>query len=254
MLQVERHNCIVSEVEKQGFISIEDMINVIPVSRSTIRRDLLDLERMNKLIRTRGGAVSNKNGTSHDPGVEFRYSLQREEKQRIAEAALKLVNERDTILLDEGTTTIELAKRLNRYHSLVVATNDLYVAMELRTMDNINLVVVGGTLRHETNTLVGYFTEKIIGEIHADRFFLSADAIDLTHGCMCYNMAQIPVKKSMILAAKETVLLSDHTKFNRIALANICKLSEINTIITGREADREIVEQLGEIGVQIILV
>ena len=254
MLQVERHNQIVSEVEKQGFVSIEDIEKVIHVSRSTIRRDLLELERMNKLVRARGGAVSKRNGTSHDPGVAFRFNMQREEKQRIAEAALKLVNERDTILLDEGTTTIELAKRLNRYHSLMVATNDLFVARELSAMNNINLVVAGGTLRRETNTLVGYFTEKIIGEMHADRFFLSADAIDVVHGCMCYNMEQIPVKKGMILSAKETVLLSDHTKFEKTAFINICKLSEINTIITGTEVNQEIYARLCEIGVHVILV
>ncbi|MDR0489625.1 MAG: DeoR/GlpR transcriptional regulator, partial [Oscillospiraceae bacterium] len=183
-----------------------------------------------------------------------RYNLQREEKQRIAEAALELVNERDTILLDEGTTTIELAKRLNRFHSLMVSTNDLYIAMELSALAGINLVVAGGALRRETNTLVGYFTEKIIGEIHADRFFLSADAIDVVHGCMCYNMEQIPVKKGMILSAKETVLLSDHTKFEKTAFINICTFSEIKTIITGREVSREIVTRLGEMGVNVILV
>jgi len=254
LLQAERHQCIISEVNKYGFISIEDLMKIINVSRSTIRRDLLDLEHMNKLIRARGGAISNKNGTSHEPEVEYRKGLQQEEKHRIAEAALEYVHERDTILLDSGTTTFELAKLLNRYNSLMVATYDLYIAMELSNMNNISLVVAGGMLRRRSNTLVGYFTEKIISEIHADRFFLSADAIDIDHGCMCYSIEEISVKKSMIKAAKEVILLGDHTKFETIAFINVCDLSEVDTIITGKEIDPDILARLKEMDINTILV
>lgn len=253
LLQAERYQSIVSEVNKHGFISVEDLMKNINVSRSTIRRDLLELEQMNRLIRARGGAISVKNGTSHEPGIEYRKGLQQDEKHRIAVAALDFIHERDTILLDSGTTTMEVAKLLGRYNSLMVATYDLYIAMELSSMSNISLVVAGGMLRHKYNTLVGYFAEKVISEIHADRFFLSADAIDIDHGCMCYNIEEISVKKSMINSAKEVILLGDHTKFETIAFINVCSLSEVDTIITGKEIDPETLARLQDMDIQVVL-
>lgn len=254
MLQAERYQCIVSEVNKHGFISVDDLMKTLSVSRSTLRRDLVELEQMNRLIRARGGAISMKNGTSHEPEIEYRKGLQQEEKHRIAEAALSFVHERDTILLDSGTTTMELAKLLGRFNSLMVATYDLYIAGELSTMNNISLVVAGGMLRHKSNTMVGYFTEKVISEIHADRFFLSADAIDVDHGCMCYSIEEISVKKSMIRSAKEVILLGDHTKFETIAFINVCSLNEIDTIITGSDIDPLRLARLREMGINVILV
>lgn len=254
MLQAERYQCIVSEVNKHGFISVDDLMKTLSVSRSTLRRDLVELEQMNRLIRARGGAISMKNGTSHEPEIEYRKGLQQEEKHRIAEAALSFVHERDTILLDSGTTTMELAKLLGRFNSLMVATYDLYIASELSTMNNISLVVAGGMLRHKSNTMVGYFTEKVISEIHADRFFLSADAIDVDHGCMCYSIEEISVKKSMIRSAKEVILLGDHTKFETIAFINVCSLNEIDTIITGSDIDPLRLARLREMGINVILV
>lgn len=254
MLQAERYQCIVSEVNKHGFISADDLMKTLNVSRSTLRRDLVELEQMNRLIRARGGAISMKNGTSHEPEIEYRKGLQQEEKHRIAEAALSFVHERDTILLDSGTTTMELAKLLGRFNSLMVATYDLYIADELSAMNNISLVVAGGMLRHKSNTMVGYFTEKVISEIHADRFFLSADAIDVDHGCMCYSIEEISVKKSMIRSAKEVILLGDHTKFETIAFINVCSLNEVDTIITGSEIDPLRLARLREMGINVILV
>ncbi len=255
MIQAERLNKILEEVDARGFVSIEALMESLGASKSTLRRDLLTLEQQNALIRTRGGAMSAKaGGTSDEPEVSLRRTLQQDEKKRIAQAALSFINERDTILLDSGTTTIELAKLLGGYQSLMVATYDLYIADVLSTMENISLVVSGGMLRHRMKTLVGYFSERVMEEIHADRFFLSADAIDIDHGCMCYSIEEISVKKSMLKAAKETILLGDHTKFDNIAFINVCDLSEVDTIITGVETSQETLDHLKEMGIKVVLV
>ncbi len=255
MIQAERLRKILDEVDDRGFVSIESLMETLHASKSTLRRDLLTLEKEQALIRTRGGAMSSKaRGTSNEPEVSFRRTQQQDEKKRIAQAALSFINERDTILLDSGTTTIELAKLLGDYRSLMVATYDLYIADVLSTMDNISLVVSGGMLRHRMKTLVGYFSERVMEEIHADRFFLSADAIDIKHGCMCYSIEEISVKKSMIKAAKETILLGDHTKFDNIAFINVCDLSEVNTIITGSETSDDVASSLREMGINVVLV
>jgi DeoR/GlpR family transcriptional regulator of sugar metabolism len=254
VLQIERHNNILALVEQNNFISIEELMAALQVSRSTIRRDLLDLEITNKLTRTRGGAVSKHDDTAIVPDFEPRKSLHREEKRRIANAALNYIEEKDTILLDEGTTTVELAKLLDRYASLVVATYDLNIVKELGTMDNINLVVSSGAYKVSSNTVIGYFAEKFFSEIHADIFFLAVDAVDPQHGCMCYSMDEILIKKSMIRSAKKTILLVDHSKFETIDFLNVCGINEVNTIITGVEVNPETIAQLKDAGVNVVLV
>lgn len=254
MLQVERHEKIIEIVNQSGFISVEALMDALSISRSTARRDLQYLEEMQMLIRARGGAVSVKSGTSHEPPIKFRRDLQLEEKQRIAVAALDFIHERATVLIDSGTTTIELAKLLSRFNSIMVATYDLYIANELSTMPNISLVVAGGVLRKDFNTLIGYFTEEIINQIHADIYFMSVDAIDLDHGCMNFNIEEISVKKALIKAAKKVIVLSDHTKFETVAFMNTCQLSDVDTIITGSQVRPDVVSRLLEKGIEVILV
>jgi len=136
----------------------------------------------------------------------------------------------------------------------MVATYDLYIASELVKSDNIELFVAGGKVRKNFGTLTGYFTEEMVRQIHADVFFLSADAIDLTHGCMSYNIDEISVKKELIKSAKKTIALCDHTKFKAIAFMNICKLSDIDILITGKEIDDYTMSILKEENIEVLTV
>ena len=253
MLQIERYNNIIALVEKHGFISIESLMDALQVSRSTIRRDLLALEEMNKLARSRGGAISKQASGSYIPGFKHRKSIHLEEKQRIGEAALQFVHEHDTILLDEGTTTLELAKRLKQFHSLVVATYDLNLVEEMSAMSGINLVVSGGSYKARSNLVVGYFAEKFFSKIRADRFFMAADAVDLKMGCMCYGMDEIHLKINMINSSRETILLADHSKFETVEFIKVCGLDKIHTVVTGKEVKPEAVEELRAQGIKVVL-
>ncbi len=254
MLQFERHTSILSLVEQNGAITVEELMAALGVSRSTIRRDLLDLEMTNKLTRTRGGAIPKQIDTAVIPDYVPRQSLHQEEKRRIAHAALAHVHEKATILLDEGTTTGELAKLLGGFKSLVVATYDLNIVRELAGMNNINLVISSGTYKASSNIVIGYFAERFFSEIHADVCFLAVDAIDPQHGCTCYSMDEILIKKSMIKSAKQIILLADHSKFETIQFISVCSLGEVSKIITGREASPDIIARLTAMGVDVIQV
>jgi len=253
MLRAERYQLLINAVNKNGFVTSDDLAEMLGISRSTIQRDLLELDTMHKLVRTRGGAISIKNGTSHEPSLELRKDSQNAEKQRIALAALNYVRENDTILLDSGTTTIRLAELLNSFKWLMAATYDLNIASVLSEIQNVELVVIGGVQRKGFNTLNGYFAEMIIQQMHSDVLFLSADAIDLDHGYMCYNIAEISVKKALMKASREVVALCDHTKFDKIAFINICGLKEVHTIITGKELNSETLSRLREMDIKVIL-
>ncbi|MDR2132203.1 MAG: DeoR/GlpR family DNA-binding transcription regulator [Clostridiales Family XIII bacterium] len=253
MLQIERYHHIVSELEKHGSISIKNLMNVVSPSRSTIRRDLLELEKMHKLVRTRGGAVAVGNNTDFMREFEYRKNQQHEEKLRIAHAALQFVNEQEAILIDEGSTSFELAKLLGRFRSLTVATCSLNIAWELRCAENIELLVIGGMMKRKSLSMSGSIAEQTVRGISSNRFFMTADGVNAEQGCMCYGAEEATVKRSMIKSVKETILLVDHTKFNKNALINICELKDLNTIVTGKEADRKIVSRIQSLGINIVL-
>lgn len=260
MLQAERQNKILELLEKHNYVSFNYLIDVLGASKSTVRRDLFELENQNKLIRIRGGAaLQDENNATENISIERpfweRHSSNCAEKQRIAQAALSYIRPDDTILIDSGTTTYELGLRLHDYdNNLMVATNDLHIAMELSANNDINLIVIGGENRKNHFALEGYFSEWMISEMHADIAFIGAGAIDINHGLMDFTTDTVKLKQAMINASREVIILCDHTKFESVAFVRISKLSEIDRIITGKELDPSVHARLTEIGIDVILV
>ncbi len=254
MLQIERQNGIVEFVQKHGLVSVEDIMAEFGISRSTARRDILELNDLNIIRRTRGGAASIEHGTYKVPAFKYRKNLNLDEKKRIGEAALRFIQEQDTVLLDEGSTTLELARRLDRFQSLVVATYDLNIAEVMKPMHGINLVVSGGSYKERGNTVIGYFTTKFFEEIKADRCFIAADAVSLEQGCMCCSMDEIMIKKTMLKSSREVILLADHSKFERLEFVRFCELDKLKAVITGKEVDPEILQGIRDLGVEVITV
>ena len=126
-------------------------------------------------------------------------------------------------------------------------------AMELARKSNVDLMVLGGNLRKHHYSLNGYFTESMIRQIHADKVFIGVDAIDFEIGMMNFSAEEIQTKKYMINAAHQVIVLCDHSKFERIAFVNICQLSDVNIIMTGKELAPEYVDRINELGVRLIL-
>ena len=260
MIKAERFKKVISLVEEKQFVSVKDLMQKTGITKSTLRRDLFELESQGRVIRTRGGvaskdSVSSNNKTSNEPSFFIRQTTNKEEKERIAGAAMQFIHEGDTILIDAGTTTFELGLRIEEYDkNLMVATNDLFTSVEISKNDNLEIIVIGGKVRKNNYSTVGYFSDRIISEMHADVAFLSADAVDLKHGLMAYSLDEVTGKKGMIESAREVVLLCDHTKFSTIAFVTICSIADVDHIITGSELDPEVVSILREKGVDVILV
>lgn len=203
------------------------------------------------MARTYGGAVSLTAGTSNEPPFKVKKNFYTEEKMRIAEAACKYIKQGETILLDSGTTVLGMVKHLASEKNIMVATNDLIIATELAKNSEIDLTVIGGGLRKHFYTLIGFFTQMMLKEIHVDKLFLGVDAVDLKHGFMNYSVEEVPIKKLMIEAAKEVIVLCDHSKFESIAFLNICPINRVNRIITGKEINPEILNSIKEMDIEI---
>ncbi len=233
---------------------INNLMDELNVSRSTVHRDLCELEEQGLLHCIRGGAVSTKIKTSFEYPFDVRKDMHLEEKMRIAKAAVGLVSDNETLLLESGTTVCAFATELADYPGkLYIATNDLNSAQALIKNNHFDITVLGGAVRKNHSSLYGFFTENMISQIHADKVFLGVDSIDFNIGFMNFSVEDVQTKRLMIKSSHEVIVLCDHSKFNSIAFVNICGLDDVHTIITGREIDGESVKKLEERGIRVIL-
>lgn len=244
MLKIERMDMIVDFVNKKGIVTIEDIMKELNISAATVRRDITELSEKGSIQKIRGGATSISKSYTLEPSFVAKRMLNYDEKQRIAKAALKYIQPGNKIILDSGTTVLELAKLLKKFETLTVVTNDITIASELSSNPNLELLLIGGHVRKGYNSTGGYFAERMLDEIYVDKTFLSVDAIDPEQGIMSFTMHDINVKKQVVSIAKEVVLLCDHSKFISHALINLCHLDRINHIIVGKELDPTIIDRL----------
>lgn len=259
MIPAERHDIIMNLLLERKYVSLNEISAQTSIPKSTLRRDIFDLEQNGLLIRTRGGVSLNGDmeqfNVTNEASVHVRKSENRDEKIRIAKAAMQFIHPNDTLFLDSGTTTYELAVALKEYnYQLMVACNDLAASLELSNNEQIELIVIGGKLRKHNYSMIGYFSENIISQMHADTSFISTDAVDPQKGLMAFSLDEVTGKKAMIKGAREVILLCDHTKFSHIAFVTISNFEEIDRIITGKELDESTCHYLTELGIDVILV
>lgn len=252
MLAEERHQHILLLLNEKGAVTVSELCEQFGVSEMTVRRDLAALERKGLLRRVHGGAVSAR-GRSYEPPFLMRSSQHAQEKQRIAEAALSLIHDGDSIALDVGTTTLEIAKRLSDVRNLTIVTPSLHIANVLADNPHNRIILTGGILRPGELSLVGPFAERIFAELFVDKLFLGIGGLDLEAGLTEYNLEDAQVKRAMLRSAKECIVVTDSSKLGRIAFAAVGPISVMHTLITDNKADPAIVSRLEEMGVRVIV-
>ena len=254
MFPEERRREIMAVLHRDGRCLVGDLARQLAVSEVTIRQDLDALEQEGLLRRTHGGAIlAEKLGLERPFQVE--ESARREEKERIARAAIDLVSAGDTLILDVGTTVTEAARILvASKHNPVVFTNGLNIAAILETNPEITTIVTGGTLRAKQHSLVNPFGQLILDRVHADLAFIGCNGVEREHGITNVNAAEAEIKSLFLKAARRRVVLADSTKVGKVALAKIANVEEVDTLITDRGADAKELARLRELGLEIIVV
>lgn len=243
MILEERRQKVLDLVSQQGFITLGDLARALRKSESTIRRDLGYWDEKGLLKRTHGGAVYVGDG-SMVPVLEVRSPSQIEEKRAIARAAVSRINDGDAVLLDGGTTTLEVA-RLLVGRSLQIVTNSLPIANLVATSRDTELVLLGGYVYPKTGVALGPLTVRMMEDIHVRQAILSVGGIT-RKGLFNSNLLLAETERQMMRCAEEVVVVADHTKIGRQALAYLCELSAIDTLIVdhGLTAEqRALVEQ-----------
>lgn len=255
MLKEERLERIVALVEEQEVVLNDEIVKALGISIATVRRDINDLAQLGKIEKVRGGAVSNNRRQNIEPSYKAKSLMNIDEKRRIGMYAASLVENGEQIVLDSGSTCMEVANYLQSKRNLGIVTNDLLIAMRFATNTNNNcLMFAGGTLRHDYYATYGSFCEDMLSKIHAKRTFIAADAVDVQHGLISYTPDDIRVKQLLMKSGKEVILVCDHTKFELTAYIFVESLDCVDKIITGKELRADILQQLRDMGKTVILV
>lgn len=253
MLSEERRQAILHLLDTMGNVTVAELGARFEVSEMTIRRDLDELERQGLLRRVHGGAVRGR-GRSYEPAFLIRYGLRQAEKERIAAAAADLIQNGDSIALDVGTTTLEVAKRLKGKRDLTVITPSLRIANQLAEMQDLRLILPGGLLRPGELSLVGALAEETFRQFYVDKLFMGIGGIDLEAGLTEFNLEDALVKKAMLRAAKEIIVVADASKFGVVTFSVVAPLQVVNRIVTDSAISPAMVDRLRERNIEVIVV
>jgi DeoR/GlpR family transcriptional regulator of sugar metabolism len=231
MIAIQRKEKILELIKEDGAAKVIDLARIFKVTEVTIRQDLEKLEKGGLITRGHGGAYL-KDVESQVRSVSLMHQENMDKKAMIAERCLGFIESGDTIILDSGSTTTELAKRLKGMKNLTVITNALNIALMLGAESGIEVIVTGGEFKPPTLSLTGQKAADFFKGLNVQKLFLATAGISLKAGLTYPSISDIVVKKAMIDAAETTYLLADSTKIGKSAFASLGALSLIDCIIT----------------------
>ena len=250
---VDRRTTILKQLEKDDQVSVSELSRQFNVSEVTIRKDLKHLEKKNILIRSRGGAIKHSL-INVDLSIYDRRRQNIKLKEVIGAAAAKMIFNGETILLDTGTTIMELAKHLPKKIDITVITNSVDITFRLAEHPNIRVLMPGGILRRNSLALVGEQAAESLRGFYCDKYFLSADGIDIQRGMMTTNIEEASLARINIRNSKKVIALIDSSKFLSKGITTIAPLSEVDTLITDDGIPSAILQEIRGLGVNVIVV
>ena len=255
-LAVERQQIIREILEREGVVRNAELKQILQVSTVTIRADLRELESVGLCEVIWGGAVYKQPVIEAEPLLLTRRSkLNQDEKRRIGARAAQLIESGQTLIVDAGSTTVELVRQLPRdLDYLRIVTPALNIAAEAMLFPQVELVMTGGVLRNLTYSLIGPQVIHSLEMFNADWAFLASGGFTPDQGVTTSNVLEAELKKTIIARAQRVALLADHTKFGNALSLTVARLDEIDVLITDTGMSKENVLQIRSAGVEVILV
>jgi DeoR family transcriptional regulator of aga operon len=248
----ERQEQILTFIQMNHRVSVEQLCESFAISMATARRDLDTLARGGKIQRIHGGAIALRDAPP-EPPLAMRAGEQAEEKTRIGILAASLIRPGETIFLGSGTTVQQIAYGLRARPNVTVITNSLLVINALSGADNISLIALGGVLRPSEMSFIGHITEQALSELRADKVFLGIRAIDIKHGLTNDYLPETQTDRAILNIGQQVVLVADHTKCKRVATTFVAPVDAVDILITDTKAPADFVEALRKIRVNVLL-
>ncbi len=252
MTKEDRHEMIMELLIKHGSVQVSDLVDLLDVSAVTVRKDLTELEKGDKLYRSHGKAVL-INPYINNRSVNEKEKLATDEKHAIGREGARLITRDDSICIASGTTVHALARNIQPIHRLTVVSASLAVSNILSQHENIDILQLGGMLRHSSLSVVGEYTARILESCSFSKLYLGVDGIDFDYGITTTEMREATLNQKMITAAQKTIVLADSSKFGRRGFAKIADMDAVDIIITDTGVSPKIIKKVEDLGIELII-
>lgn len=249
---LSRRSKIIEIINKTNVISVTEISKMFHVSEVSVRNDFALLEKKGFLIRTRGGAVS-KQPSTFDLNLNQRLKHNYKQKQKIGKRAVEYIKDGSTVIMDSGSTAIEVAKNLKGKKNIKLITNSLPIAEIVADNDKIEVIIAGGTLRPEMRSLIGSITEKTILNYYCDIAILGSDGIDPDMGFYTKLESEASLVQTMIKVSRKTIVVTDSSKFGKKRFVRIAGISDVDIIITDDAISPIDVQKIISKGVKLVI-
>jgi len=253
----KRRSSIIEELQHHEMVKVSELSRCFSVSEVSIRRDMRHLEELGVLKRVHGGAISVANGRAAGPPIADK-DPRAEQKQRIGRAAAAMVAPGDRLILDSGTTTLQVAAHLPNEllaaGNLTVITASLPIVRQLGAHKGLHLIVLGGIYVPNYELMVGPQTIETLKSLHADKLFLGTDGMTFSQGLTTSNVLEAEVDRAMVRSATQVIAVADSSKIGVVGLTPIVPLTKIHKLITDSGASPDFVAALREHGIDVVLV
>lgn len=253
LIPAQRRERIVEYMNANPIARVIDLTNLLSVSEATVRRDLEWLETHGILERTHGGALLNQR-IPQEPEYSLSVKSHPEEKNYIGELAATLVDDGDVIFTNSGTTTTEVIRHIRRTgKNVTIVTNNIRAALEAQDGDG-DLILLGGTYRAKSNSVMGRFALTTLRQIYADKVFVGVDGVSLTYGCTVPTHTEAELISLMIDRTRgPAIVVADHSKWHRVSKFEVGSIDQFDTLITDENLDDIAREELAARSIQVLI-
>lgn len=229
----ERRQKISALMRERGSVQVAPLASQFSVSMQTIRKDLHFLMRRGIAERSYGGAIlAGAVNLTSEPALDAKRAVNTDEKVRIGKLAASMVSPGDSIVLDSGTTALQVALHLPDTDEITVVTNDFEILAALVQKNHINVMLLGGALRRKNMAFYGAQTMSALDDLHVDKLFLGVDGFDVERGITTHHEPEAMLNRKMVEAARQVIVVTDSSKFGQICLHRIISLAEIDELVT----------------------
>jgi DeoR/GlpR family transcriptional regulator of sugar metabolism len=250
----ERRREILNILNNEGKVRVSNLAKRFSISEVTIRNDLTEMEKEGLLERVHGGAISTYK-TYYRKSIVERMQTNLEEKLRIAAGVAELIDDGDTLLLNSGTTTMYVVRRLKSVKGLTILTNSIEIANEAAMNGNdMQVLLLGGNVNHQFRFTYGDDTIQQLKKYKADKLILSADGVSAAEGITTHYHLEAEVARVMIERVKRTIVVADYTKIGRADFTCIATADRIDFLVTNNNAPKDEISALAELGAEVKLV
>ena len=237
MFNIEREDKIIEILKEKNSISVNDLAKILFTSTSTIRRDLTNLENKGLVVRTFGGVYLTKNRFNKETPFKYREEINITEKRKMCLHCLPFIKDNMSLFIDSSTTTLQIVNYLNNFKDLTIITNGLEITNLILKNTKHQVILLGGFIQNNSNSLLGSLTTNNLSSLHADISIMSSTGIDVTFGLSESTLDQAEIKKLMNLNSDMCIYLIDNTKFDKKGIITSSPIKDVDILITNKKPD-----------------